>query len=131
MFTFLVSWLVVACVPGLLMLATLGLSRLEKALARDTPTATAAAKCLNRAEAVDVHTVATEGMPEALDYLHQRQAQRLNDTPWPRPQPGRHRAESLFAPNLGDPAESGLAAHPPTRSRANPQFTTTRRVNRV
>ena len=37
-FTLLVSWLLVACVPGLLMLATFGLGRLEEALAHDTVT---------------------------------------------------------------------------------------------
>ncbi|WP_422744206.1 hypothetical protein ACN27E_20430 [Mycobacterium sp. WMMD1722] len=31
----LVSWLLVACIPGLLMLATFGLERLESALVRD------------------------------------------------------------------------------------------------
>ena len=36
MFTLLVSWLLVACVPGLLMLATLGLARLERLIARET-----------------------------------------------------------------------------------------------
>ena len=39
MFTLLVSWLLVACVPGLLMLVTLGLGRLERALSADTVTA--------------------------------------------------------------------------------------------
>lgn len=74
MFTLLVSWLLVACVPGLLMLATLGLGRLERFLARDTVTATDVAEFLEQAEAVDVHTLARNGMPEALDYLHRRQA---------------------------------------------------------
>ena len=77
MFTLLVSWLLVACVPGLLMLATLGLGRLEKELAHDTVTATDVDEFLEHAEAVDVHTLAREGMPEALEYLHRRQAQRL------------------------------------------------------
>lgn len=78
MFTLLVSWLLVACVPGLLMLATLGLGRLERFLARDTVTATDVAEFLEQAEAVDVHTLARNGMPEALDYLHRRQARRIH-----------------------------------------------------
>lgn len=81
MFTLLVSWLLVACVPGLLMLATLGLGRLERFLARDTVTATDVAEFLEQAEAVDVHTLARNGMPEALDYLHRRQARRITDSP--------------------------------------------------
>jgi hypothetical protein len=83
MFTLLVSWLLVACVPGLLMLATLGLGRLEKELATDTVTASDVDEFLEHAEAVDVHTLAREGMPEALDYLHRRQVQRLAESPSP------------------------------------------------
>ena len=86
MFTLLVSWLLVAFVPGLLMLATLGLGRLEKELAHDTVTASDVAEFLEHAEAVDVRTLAREGMPEALDYLHRRQALRLLESP----PPGRH-----------------------------------------
>ena len=78
MFTLLVSWLLVACVPGLLMLAALGLGRLERELARDDVTATDVDEFLEHAEAVDVHTLAREGMPEALEYLHRRQAQQLS-----------------------------------------------------
>ena len=85
MFTLLVSWLLVACVPGLLMLATLGLGRLEKEIAHDTVTATDVDEFLEHAEAVDVHTLAREGMPEALEYLHRRQALRLADSPAARP----------------------------------------------
>ena len=40
MFTLLVSWLLVACVPGLLMLVTLGLGRLETEIAHNTVTTT-------------------------------------------------------------------------------------------
>jgi hypothetical protein len=81
MFTLLVSWLLVACVPGLLMLATLGLGRLERELSADTVTATDVAEFLERAEAVDVHTLAREGISEALEYLHRREAQRLAESP--------------------------------------------------
>ncbi|SOJ57775.1 hypothetical protein MSIMFB_05253 [Mycobacterium simulans] len=117
MFTLLVSWLLVACIPGLLMLATLGLGRLEKALAHDTVTARDVAEFLEQAEAVDVHTLAREGMPEAMDYLHRRQALGLAAAPAPKTLTGgRHRAEAVFA---GD------------HSRSNPQLTVTRHVNRV
>jgi|ERR1700742_1191097 hypothetical protein len=131
MFTLLVSWLLVACVPGLLMLATLGLGRLENELARESVTATDVAEFLEHAEAVDVHTLAREGMPEALDYLHRRQAQRLAELPSADSYAGRHRAESLFATRAGDLGASGLPTRIRGHSHANPQFKATRHVNRV
>ncbi len=116
MFTLHVSWLLVACVPGLLMLATLGLGRLEKELGHDTVTATDVDEFLDHAEAVDVHTLAREGMPEALEYLHRRQAQRLADSPAPAAQVGKHRAETVFARGFDGRGEAGL----PTRIHARP-----------
>src|ERR1700754_648288 len=107
MFTLLVSWLLVACVPGLLMLGTLGLGRLERELSTDTITAKDVAEFLEHAEAVDVHTLAREGMAEALGYLHRRQAQRLAEPP----SHGSHsirRHDVLFFDGLGHGAESGL-----------------------
>lgn len=107
MFTLLVSWLLVACVPGLLMLATLGLGRLEKELTQGTVSVTDVAEFLEHAEAVDVDTLARDGMPEALEYLHKRQAERLHD--WP--------------PSGSDPAtpaEAGLPARARQGSRVNP-----------
>ena len=66
------SWLLVAFIPGLLMLATFGLERLEAGLEKDTVTATDVAEFLKQAEPIDVRTLAREGMPEALDCLHRR-----------------------------------------------------------
>ena len=131
MFTLLVSWLLVACVPGLLMLATLGLGRLEKELAHETVTAHDVDEFLEYAEAVDVHTLAREGMPEALEYLHRRQAQRLSDSPAPGSHVGKHRAETIFARDFDDRGEAGLPTRMHTHSRVNPQFNGTRHVNRV
>jgi hypothetical protein len=131
MFTLLVSWLLVACVPGLLMLVTLGLGRLERELAHDTVTATDVAEFLEHAEAVDVHTLAREGMPEALDYLHRRQAQRLHDSPPPGRHARTHDAGPFFAADIGDPGEAGLPTRMHTHSRVNLQFKATRHVNRV
>ena len=131
MFTLLVSWLLVACVPGLLMLTTLGLGRLEKEFADDTVTATDVDEFLEHAEAVDVHTLAREGMPEALEYLHRRQAQRLADAPAPESHVGKHRAETIFARDFDGRSEAGLPTRIHTHSRVNPQFGGTRHVNRV
>ena len=131
MFTLLVSWLLVACVPGLLMLTTLGLGRLEREFAHATVTVTDVDEFLERAEAVDVHTLAREGMPEALEYLHWRQAQRTADAPAPESHVGRHRAETILARDFDGRGEPGLPTRIHTHSRVNPQFGGTRHVNRV
>ncbi len=127
MFTSLVSWLLVACVPGLLMLVALGLGRLESDLAHDTVTTHDVDDFLDHAEAVDVHTLAREGMPEALEYLHRRQALRLAESPSPGP---RHAAPE-FAIAFGEHDEPGLPTRVGAHSLVNPQFQGTRHVNRV
>jgi hypothetical protein len=126
-----VSWLLVACVPGLLMLATLGLGRLETEVAHNTVTTTDVDEFLEYAEAVDVHTLAREGMPEALDYLHRRQALQLAQSPSGASHVGRHRAEVIFARDSGNAGEAWLPSQIRTHSRVNPQFRGTRHVNRV
>lgn len=108
MFTLFVSWLLVACVPGLLMLATLGLCRLERELAQETVTAGDVAEFLDHAEPVDVHTLAREGMPEALEYLHRRQALELAASPAGELHVGRHRPETIFARDLSHPGEASF-----------------------
>ncbi|MEZ0349847.1 hypothetical protein [Mycobacterium sp. pR1184] len=128
MFTLLVSWLLVACVPGLLMLAALGLGRLERELGRESITSTDVDEFLDRAQAMDMHTLATEGMPEALEYLHRRQAQQLALSP---PPSGRHRAESLLATAFTDPPARALPMRIHAHSGGNPQYEATRHVNRV
>ncbi|ORW29727.1 hypothetical protein AWC19_25715 [Mycobacterium palustre] len=125
------AWLLVACVPGLLMLAALGLGRLEKVLARDTVTATDVDEFLECAEAVDVHTLAREGMPEALEYLHRRQALRPADSPPIRAYIGPRHAAPEFATALVDRAPVGLPARRQTPSPVNPQVSGARYVNRV
>jgi hypothetical protein len=131
MFTLLVSWLLAALVPALLMLATLGLGRLERGLAPGNVTATDVDEFVENANAVDVHTLAREGMPEALDYLHRRQAQQTADSP-PH---GRHaRPEDiapLFAGDLDIYGEADLPTQMHKHSGVNPEVTGTRHVNRV
>jgi hypothetical protein len=131
MFTLLVSWLLVACVPGLLMLATFGLGRLERELAHDTVTATDVAEFLEHAEPVDVDTLAREGLPEALEDLHRRQAQRLAESPPAdvRKRP-RHAAPS-FATDVNGRYEAGLPTRIHPRPRANPEFRGAVPANRV
>jgi len=131
MFTLLVLWLLVACIPGLLMLATLGLGRLEKALARDSVSATDVAEFLKHADALDMHTLARKGMPEALEGLHRRQARRLAELPAAGSHVGAYLVESFFATELVGVGEAGLPTRAAAHSRANPQFIATRHVNRV
>jgi hypothetical protein len=131
MFTLLVLWLLVACVPGLLMLATLGLGRLETEIAHNTVSTTDVDEFLEYAEDVDVHTLAREGMPEALDYLHRRQARQLAESPTAEPHVGKHRAETIFARDFGYAGEAASPTQAHKHSRANPQFRAARHVNRV
>jgi hypothetical protein len=67
-----VSWLFVALIPGLLMLATLGLQRLESTLNRGCVAAADVAEFLAQAEPPDMRRLARDGMPEALDCLRRR-----------------------------------------------------------
>jgi hypothetical protein len=131
MFTLLVSWLLVACVPGLLMLVTLGLGRLETEVAHNTVTATDVDEFLEYAEPIDVHMLAREGMPEALDYLHRRQAQQLTGSPSAESHVGRHRAETVFARGFESAVGADLPSQIQEHWRVNPQFRGTRHVNRV
>ena len=125
------SWLLVACVPGLLMLTTLGLGRLEREFAHATVTATDVDEFLECAEAVDMHTLAREGMPEALEYLHLREAQRMADPPAPGSYVGRHRAETIFARDFDGRGEAGLPTRIHAHSGVNPQLGGARHINRV
>ena len=59
------------------MLATFGLQRLESGLDRDTVSAADVAEFLEQARADDVHTLARDGMPEALDGMHRRLQERV------------------------------------------------------
>ena len=71
------SWLLVVFIPGLLMLATFGLQRIEAGLDQDAVTATDVAEFLDQARADDVRTLARQGMPEALNGMHRRLQERV------------------------------------------------------
>ena len=109
------SWLLVALIPGLLMLATFGLERLESGLQRDTVSSTDVAKFLEQAEAADVDTLARDGISRALDGMKQRLHERESPT--------NGSGTSTAAPGL----PSRLYVH----HRANPEFQPTRHSNRV
>ncbi|HTX94743.1 MAG TPA: hypothetical protein VME67_07770 [Mycobacterium sp.] len=131
MFTLLVSWLLVACVPGLLMLAALSLGRLEKEFAQKSVTANRVDEFLEYAGVVDVRLLAREGMPEALEYFHRRQAWRLSDSALGRLEAGPHHALPPFALDLTGRGEMTLPTRIHTHSRINPQFKATRHVDPV
>jgi hypothetical protein len=106
-----VSWLVVAFVPGLLMLATFGLQRLESRLNRGCWGAAEVAEFLAQADAGDMTTLARDGMPEAMDCFQRRRTAHIEPSrepvSYPRAQPRR-----VYAA-------------------ANPQFLPTRRADSV
>ncbi|MGK2880184.1 MAG: hypothetical protein ACSLE6_05120 [Mycobacterium sp.] len=109
------SWLLALSIPGLLMLATFGLGRLESALNRDTVSVADIDDFLARACPDDVGTLARDGMSEALECLQKRTSTRPA-------------LETLVVVSVDEP---GL----PTRSvldiGPNPEFLPTRHADRV
>jgi hypothetical protein len=107
--------LLAAFIPGLLMLATFGLQRLETSLEDDAVSAADVAEFLEQAEPDDVNTLAREGMGRALDSLHKR----LGARDW----------------RLDGGIGAGETASLPTRlyvhHGSNPEFQPTRHANRV
>ena len=97
------------------MLATFGLERLESGLRRDTVSATDVAKFLEQAEAVDVDTLARDGMSRALDRLNQRL----------------HERESTSNGVSAALSSPGLPTRVYVHHRVNPEFQPTRHANRV
>ena len=73
------SWLFVALIPGLLMLATFGLERLESSLNAGAVGAAEVAEFLAQAQPGDMRTLARDGMPEALDCFHRRRMRGLEE----------------------------------------------------
>ena len=99
------TWLLAVCVPGLMMLSTFGLQRLESGLQSE-------------------RTPAEEAVAEYL-----RQAEEARKQAPPRPVPQAPRA--VEAHHLLHADEPGLPTHPFAHARANPQFHRTRYVNPV
>ena len=100
------------------MLATFGLERLESGLDRDTVSATDVAEFLEQAQADDVHTLARDGMPEALDGMHRRLHDRDSAV-----EVARRTSTDDEWPNLPTPH---VCIHG-----ANPEFQPSRHANRV
>jgi hypothetical protein len=126
-----VSWLLVAFIPGLLMLATSGLERLEAGLEKDTVTASDVAEFLKRAEPIDMRILAREGMPEALDRL-QRRIGRLSDESPNRLDDADPVTDPLLTAAVISAAQyPGLPRQPHNHSQANRQFGPPQHANRV
>ncbi|OBH37461.1 hypothetical protein A5691_26390 [Mycobacterium sp. E183] len=125
------SWLLVACVPGLLMLAALGLGRLERGLAREDVAMIAVTELFEHTELVDLRTLAREGMPEALELLHRRDARELAEAALAVLTAAPRHAAPSFAASFIDHTELTLPTRIHAHSRINPQFRATRHVNRV
>ena len=125
------SWLLVAFIPGLLMLATFGLGRLEAGLVENTVTASDVAEFLAQAEPVDVRTLAREGMPEALDCLHRRMARVSDESPH-RPGDAEPTTDPLLtAAFISGPEYPGFPRQRHKHSGANRQFGPPQHANRV
>jgi hypothetical protein len=123
--------LLVAFIPGLLMLATFGLGRLEAGLVDNTVTARDVAEFLEQAEPIDVRTLAREGMPEALESLHRRIGRLGDETPYRS-----GRAEPVTDPLLratliSAPRDHSLTRQSHKHSQANRQFGPPQHANRV
>lgn len=122
------SWLLVALTPGLLMLATFGLQRLESGLENDTLTASDVADFLEQAEPIDVRTLARRGMPEALDSLHRR----INYQTAPLPSSAEPDTDQWSADTLISAPNQPTSPRPQHQhSRANRQFAPREHANRV
>ena len=115
MFTSLVSWLLAACVPGLLMLATFGLQRLEARLTDDS-----ADSALQLAMLIEAAAPKKE--------LHQRVAARRPDPVFPKVPPLRTSFGTVGATIADEP---GLPTRQYATANANPQFRATPHANRV
>lgn len=101
------SWLFVAFVPGLLMLATFGLQRVESRLGGDCVGAVDVAEFLAEARPSEMTTLAREGMAEALDCFQRRRLGRI------------------------DPARELANHRRPVAAGANPQFRQPRHADSV
>jgi hypothetical protein len=111
-----VSWLFAVSIPGLLMLATFGLERLESRLNRGALRASDVAEFLEQAQPADVKTLARDGMHEALDCFHRRRMERIEPS-----------MEAVME------AANNYALHPRTygNHRVNPQFQPSRYADPV
>ncbi len=125
------SWLLVAFIPGLLMLATFGLGRLEAGLAENTVTASDVAEFLAQAEPIDVRTLAREGMPKALDCMHRRIARLTGDWPDLLADAEANTDRLLTAAIISAAEYPGLPRHRDNHSRTNRQFGPPQHANRV
>jgi hypothetical protein len=113
------------------MLATFGLQRLEAGLEKDTVTATDVAEFLEHAESIDVRTLARDGMPEALDCLHDRMARAAGEAPY-LPSRGEPPTDPLLVAAIASAANPpGFSADRHQHSRSNRQFAPRQHANRV
>ncbi|WP_082696711.1 hypothetical protein [Mycobacterium sp. IS-1590] len=97
------------------MAATLGLQRLEAGLHRDTVSATDVAQFFERAEPLDVDTLARDGMSRALDGLRHRQ----------------HAAHAVTSGSTAHFRDADLPVRRYPQLGVNPEFQQTRHADRV
>jgi hypothetical protein len=107
--------LLVALIPGLLMLATFGLERVEAGLSRQTISAADVAQFLDQAEASDVDALVRDGLDTAIHDQHRRRGER----------------EVATAATARSTALPGLPTVPSFPPRVNTGFQQTRHPNPV
>jgi hypothetical protein len=86
-------------IPGLLMLATFGLQRVESRLNRGCVEATDVAEFLASARPADMRTLARNGMPEALNSFQGRRTRAVAPHPRTPAQPAHATANPQFRPS--------------------------------
>ncbi|MBY0440770.1 MAG: hypothetical protein K2Q25_01335 [Mycobacteriaceae bacterium] len=122
-----VAGLFVAFVPMLLILATVGLGRLEIWLGHDTVTVTDVAEFLHRAQ----RPVTDQGMPPAVDWRNGHRIQTPRDVRAVGASTGKHHAAPFLVSVFNDAVERGLPTRPNTHSLASSPVKPTRHVNHV
>ena len=133
-----VSWLLVVCIPGLLMLATFGLSRLETRLDTSAETLTAADVAVMLKGVIDKTKAACAASTASGGPLPHRAAPRDEQRALPQRNPSLDVSNYVLpcsapsADRFTEPSsEPELPGPTYARGGANPQFRQTRHANRV
>ena len=108
------SWLLVAFIPGLLMLATFGLDRLESGLVGDTVSADDVTAALDRARADCARPAAHDDVDDEMNAEHVYEP-----------------FQTRFTEPVSGAASQRLPARIYVHHRGNPEFLPTRQADRV
>lgn len=121
----------VAFVPMLLILATVGLGRLEVWLGHDTVTATDVVEFLHRAQRSELRALGQQRVPQTLDCVNRGYSQTLSSARAVGPSTGKHHAAPFLVSVFSDAVERGLPTKPSAHSPVSSPVKPTRHVNHV